>query len=346
MSFGTVRRKSIRRQSTDESATGRIIPQLHNKNDAEAGVSTYLWNLSIPLGSIEKEKSPGVFSRHIQKINMHHFLTSFLLLTCSTLLCAQSRISGKVIDATTEAPIPYVNIGIRQLATGTVSDSEGGYTLKVPRPDQIVTFSSIGYETTDIPGEALQRDGVVLMQKKQYLIPRVEVVAPRFNGEDQIFGERNKSRGHSVGFGSRQLGTEIGAAIRIEKPTYIKSAHFVLNHAKGDSLLFRVNIYAFRDGRAEENLLPENVLLRAEQERGTLSVDLSAYNLVLEEDVVLSLEWIRDDAGRGNVGITFDTKRGRNLRGIYSRITSIAPFEKLSYRRQLKPCFYFTGKTL
>jgi len=277
---------------------------------------------------------------------MHHLLASLLLLACGTLLSAQSRISGKVIDAATKAPLPYVNIGIRQLATGTVSDAEGAYTLKITRPDQTITFSSIGYETADIPAEALQREGVVLLQKKQYLIPRVEVVASRFGGEDQIFGERNESRGHSVGFGSQQLGTEIGAAIRIDKPTYIKSAHFVLNHAKGDSLLFRLNIYAFRNGRVEENLLPKNVLLRGIQERGTLSVDLSEFNLVLEEDVLLSLEWIRDDAGRRNVGITFDTKKGKNLRGIYSRITSIAPFQKLSYRRQLKPCFYFTGKTL
>lgn len=129
--------------------------------------------------------------------------------------------------------------------------------------------------------------------------------------KEKLFGKKNKNRGLSIGFGNAQLGCEIGSVISIKKETYLKSANFKLNHAEGDSLLFRVNIYHFDEGQIGKNILKENIIIYAPQKRGILTVDLTPYELFIHQDVLLTLEWIKDDNGAGNEGITFDTKKSR-----------------------------------
>jgi len=53
---------------------------------------------------------------------------------------------------------------------------------------------------------------------------------------------------------------------------------------------------------------------------------LSEYNIFLESDASLALEWIKGDNGKGNVGLTFDTKRGKNIKGVYPKHTIMRAF--------------------
>jgi hypothetical protein len=268
-----------------------------------------------------------------------------LLSTCCHITFAQFNIKGIVSDAETKMPIPYVNIGIKNSAIGTVSDLNGNYHLDLKKKDGIVTFSSIGYETINIPVNQLSKDNNVELIFKDYALEAVEIVAHKFAGEEEIFGVKNKTRGLSIGFGSRQLGTEIGALIQIEEPTFIKSANFVLNHASGDSLLFRVNIYSHENNQQGEKVLKENIFIKAKQKRGLITVDLSSFNLILENDALLTLEWIKDDKGNGNTDITFDTKKSNKLKGVYIKNSSIGEFETMGYiNSKLKPCFFLWVK--
>lgn len=259
------------------------------------------------------------------------------------LVSAQSTLSGTCLDSDTKEPIPYVNIGIKDQSKGTVSDFDGNFSLMNIDPNWIIVFSTIGYETVQFSGSAFPKEGLISMKSKDYTFDQIEIEASRFDSEERIFGVRNETRGHSIGFGGTQLGTEIGAPIRIDKPTYIKSANFVLNHAKGDSLLFRINIYQLTDEEIGENKLRENILIKQEQRKGTITIDLTPYELILESDVLLSLEWIRNYDEVGNKGITFDTKKGKKLTGTYLRIASGADYKKFKFKTKYSPCFYFVG---
>jgi len=276
---------------------------------------------------------------------MKNIFSTLLALLCAYTTIAQISIAGQVIDPKTEMPIPYVSIGIANTSIGTVSNDQGKYKLQIKDPSSLVIFSAIGYETVEVVGSDLTDQSDISMQSKDYDLESIEIIAKKFEGEDRIYGVRNKTRGHSIGFGSRNLGTEIGALIRIKEATYIKSANFVLNHTNGDSLLFRVNIYNYQDKNIGENILKENVLLRTAQKKGAISIDLSAYDIILENDVLLALEWIRDDGDAGNAGITFDTKKSSKLKGVLIKTSSQGKFERMRFvKSRLKPCFYFVGK--
>lgn len=259
---------------------------------------------------------------------------------------AQYKVSGYVHEEGTKEPIPYVNIGSPATNTGTVSDANGYFEMTCEEENEKIIFSSIGYTIYEAEASVIN-EGEVYLQPIDYKIQEVKIVSSNFDKE-VILGERNeKGRGLSISFGNPQLGTELGALIEVKKETYIKSANFVLNHAKGDSLLLRINIHHYENGKVGEKVVKENILVEEKQRKGTYTVDLTPYDIILTNDVLLSVEWLRNFDEMGNKDITFDTKKARkpkHLRGIYIKNSSASAYMKLPLQKKRKPCMYFVGK--
>jgi TonB-dependent receptor len=83
------------------------------------------------------------------------FLFVILVSGCScTLLFSQNksqeRVSGKVNDASTGEALPGVNIQVEGTQTGTITGTDGTYTLMVRGPESVLIFSFIGYNTEKI----------------------------------------------------------------------------------------------------------------------------------------------------------------------------------------------------
>jgi len=278
---------------------------------------------------------------------MNHTLLHFLLVILLSIRFhtnGQVQVEGIVIDSETEEVIPYVNIGVIELGKGTVSDTLGQFSFHIEDEDVLITASAIGYETENITFSKLEESGNIFLQPVSYKLEAVTISSSKLNGEPKQYGVTNKNRGQSISFGNAQLGAAIGAVIEISQPTYIKSANFPINHANGDSMTFRVNILEFKKNKIGKHILTENIIIKAKQAKGHLTVDLSHLDLVLESDVLLSLEWVRDDDGKGNQGITFDTKKGGKYKGIYIKNHSMDDYEKLEHLAKKSPCFYFMGR--
>lgn len=78
-------------------------------------------------------------------------LLSFLVFSFGHDADAQSRtISGKVTASEDGAPIPGVNIVIKNTSGGSVTDVDGNYNISVG-DDAVLVFSSIGFTTQEIP---------------------------------------------------------------------------------------------------------------------------------------------------------------------------------------------------
>ena len=72
------------------------------------------------------------------------FTLSFLILTPE--ITAQTLITGKVSDEITNNPLLGVSVIIKELQKGTITDSEGKYSITVPYDNYTVLFSSISYK--------------------------------------------------------------------------------------------------------------------------------------------------------------------------------------------------------
>ena len=62
----------------------------------------------------------------------------------------QRRVSGTVTDSKTGDALPGVNVVIQGTVTGVITDASGSYSINVPGPGSVLTFSFLGYVTQSI----------------------------------------------------------------------------------------------------------------------------------------------------------------------------------------------------
>lgn len=76
-----------------------------------------------------------------------------LLLSVSCSLFAMSQnivVKGKVTDRQTGKPVENVTVKVKNNTITTVSDAEGNFTIKVPSPESVLTFTSVGYLINEV----------------------------------------------------------------------------------------------------------------------------------------------------------------------------------------------------
>ena len=66
------------------------------------------------------------------------------------ILAQSTAITGKVTDADDGTPLPGVSVVEKGTYNGSVTDLDGNYTLMVSSPEATLTFTYIGYKTTDV----------------------------------------------------------------------------------------------------------------------------------------------------------------------------------------------------
>ena len=90
-------------------------------------------------------------------------------------------IKGKVINATTNEPVSYTNIGLEGTFFGTASDSDGNFELKIPQElvSKNIFFSAVGFKNKQFPVESLfdKEFNMVKMEAQSYGIDNIDVAA-------------------------------------------------------------------------------------------------------------------------------------------------------------------------
>ncbi|TLV02083.1 SusC/RagA family TonB-linked outer membrane protein [Dyadobacter luticola] len=81
---------------------------------------------------------------------------------------AQQQVTGKVTDSRGE-PLPGVNIIVKNTSTGTVTNVDGTYALKVSEQNAVLLFSFIGYAPVEMPVGAQTSINVTMKEDLQNL---------------------------------------------------------------------------------------------------------------------------------------------------------------------------------
>src|SRR5919106_2996240 len=103
---------------------------------------------------------------------MRYGMRSLLLLTfvaLPALLSAQDSrtVTGQVREAESNQPLPGVRVTAKGTMLGTVTGSDGRFTLRVPPSVTTLTFAAIGRKTVDVPVQdvvevSLERQAIML----------------------------------------------------------------------------------------------------------------------------------------------------------------------------------------
>jgi hypothetical protein len=232
---------------------------------------------------------------------MKKLLLLFLLVGWNCYAQDIITIEAYVLDSETGRPIEFVNVGFIEKGIGTVTDSDGKFLLQYEEtsiaPTDIMQFSMLGYASMSIPSSQLF--DVFGNSNKIALTPSrfdlQEVVLSDRNYTHLVVGNTNISEVNIGIWKDRDaLGGEIGTRIKIKQEnTRLKNLSFRVVENISDSLTIRVNIYDYKRGMPGENLLTENIIHTIKQRSGEVSIPLTPYNIVVDDDVVVSIELVR-----------------------------------------------------
>ncbi len=84
-------------------------------------------------------------------ISRFHIISLSLLISGLSLTAQKTVIRGKVIDAETNEPVPYTNIGFQHSLVGTISEADGSFFLTTTKATDTLLVSSVGYRLVRLP---------------------------------------------------------------------------------------------------------------------------------------------------------------------------------------------------
>ncbi len=227
------------------------------------------------------------------------FSLTTLICLFSLSIFGQKIMDGIIIDSEINKPVPYVNIGILNKNKGTVSDKNGKFSIEISNDfsNDTIRISSIGYKTQSYIVNILQEKMITNSSIKLYpeTVALNEVVVSGKKLKEKIIGNKTKSGMMRGGFRNAALGHELGIRIKLKSiPIFIKEFHTNVTSNTGESMIFRLNFYNLKDGLPDERIFNKNIIFQIEIKEGEFTLDLSEYNIVLNEDFYLTVELVEN----------------------------------------------------
>ncbi|MBR6508508.1 MAG: carboxypeptidase-like regulatory domain-containing protein, partial [Paludibacteraceae bacterium] len=95
-------------------------------------------------------------------------LTILLITVCASVYAQNITVRGTVTDASNGEPVPGASVIVSGTTNGVVSDVSGNYSITAPS-DGVLIFSSIGYETMQVPIRSNRTLSVELTPSSEFL---------------------------------------------------------------------------------------------------------------------------------------------------------------------------------
>jgi len=109
-------------------------------------------------------------------------LLLLLMITAFGTVSGQITVKGRVITADEKAAMPGVNVTVKGTALGTITASDGSFSISVRKKEDILVFSFVGFTTQEVPAD----DKTIFEIRMEPQISMLETVV--------VMGYSNKKR--------------------------------------------------------------------------------------------------------------------------------------------------------
>lgn len=175
-------------------------------------------------------------------------------------LCGLEMIGRVVVSQTTGEPVVYASVGVVNRTLGTVTDSLGNFSLKVPQEyfNDTIRISSVGYvaQSYAVKDFAALPDTVRLADA---VIELKEVVVKPQRIKQKTAGRRNAGGFIYINVeGYKAAGQGLAIPVKVKERAWLKELGFtIIDNAQTLSRMkFRINVYRKENGV----YLPENIM--------------------------------------------------------------------------------------
>ncbi|MGI4737753.1 MAG: carboxypeptidase-like regulatory domain-containing protein [Janthinobacterium lividum] len=226
------------------------------------------------------------------------FILSVIGLSPSISWAQEGRITGRVVDAATQSPIPFASINLHDEQTGALTNEYGYFQLAMPTKvteDSIIVMA-LGYRRTAlfVKRGANMEEVILQIPKLSIQLATVNIEASKV--KPLLLGAHANSPG--AGMIQGMPGSQYAFLCKNEKAKklgLIRSVAFYIGENGFPREPFRVRIYK-ADGNynaPNSDMLAESVIVSAARGGEWFTVDLTAYNIPApEEGFYVAMEWI------------------------------------------------------
>ena len=233
----------------------------------------------------------------------------YLFLFFATILNSFSQektVNGEIKDAENKTHLQYANVGISNKNTGTVSNSEGKFSLKINEKiteNDLVSFSYVGYQTKKIAISKLNlSNNIIELEPEKNQLD--EIVVKLVKPKPKILGRNSKGLGlmHANFYSNYEkdvddrLSKEIGMKFKLKKDCKINDLNFNITSNDFSSLKFRLNFYKLENGFPTTLIVEKDIVFEIKDEfKGWFHLDLKPYEIYLDketEDIAITIQWV------------------------------------------------------
>jgi len=266
-------------------------------------------------------------------------LITFLILSFS--VTAQNIFEGHVVDIYSKEGIAYVNIGIRDKNIGTASLSNGTFLINIPKVhlNDTLIFSAVGYYESNLLLNDVTNNKLLEIQliRKTTQLNEVVISAEKLVEKKYGIKRNNTAIKFSDGMFQKNDVFEIGQQIKLKGNAQITSVNLYLFTTRKDSATFRINFYKYDNDLPTKRIVEKSIVQRHPIEAGWLRFDLNHYNIILESNFVVALEFIPEP--KKNVKqINYQIKLGGSSKSFF-RKNSLAKWNRPPHHY----CLYVTA---
>lgn len=219
----------------------------------------------------------------------------FVSILITSAAFAQSVITGKV-KSDKGVLLPYVNIGIKDGKFGTITSTDGKFSISVPDSllKKTLTFSSVGYDEKSFVINSLigKTNLEIVLNEKVTTLAEVSISNTKL--KQYKLGITGRTPMVSIPTKSYQKNDILEQArlINLKKPAKILNANIFVISDTQKEVSIRLNFYAFTNGLPGKRLVEKSIIKKAIVKNGWFSIDLKDEAIYLDENFVVSFEYL------------------------------------------------------
>lgn len=216
------------------------------------------------------------------------------VLVAAQVVNAQSELRGMVYDVERKSAIAYATVMIPGKGLGAVCNDVGEFGLLLTGEVELtdtVQVSSIGYTSKHLTVKEMMAGGII------YLVPKIQVLqqASVYPFRHALtIGKATTDLKYLTGWIREQIGGEIGRKFSVPHSLYKMEKLSFGFYSGYDTVWLRLHVRRMVDTLPHEELLEDEIILTVVKEKGIVEFDLTAYNLVFDEqEICISFELLK-----------------------------------------------------
>ncbi|WP_027391953.1 carboxypeptidase-like regulatory domain-containing protein [Aquimarina latercula] len=232
---------------------------------------------------------------HQYKLSLKFFLT---LLVLSNICWSQNLTLKGTVKGANNEKLAYVNIGIKNKNTGTISDENGSFSIRIQEENKSdsLSFSYVGYKQHTIKISDIVEKSISQFVLDQKLVSLDEITIISKKTKEKKLGttsyvsfvvgdvRADNNQNNNI--------QEFAKKLKIKKPSKLLDVSIALSNVNIDAAKFRINFYSIKDNLPFEKIGASNIIIEKQIINGWNTFDLKKFDLKYENPVFIAIEYL------------------------------------------------------